>query len=106
MLTVNRNKKKRNATVKQNMTLNYVLLRVFLTRLMYSGGSRPSDRGEGVGGGHPDPEIRGGGGAVSKNVFSALRVSVRSTNKGGGGGAGPPRPSPGSATDEKYPFFA
>ena len=39
MLTVNRNKKKRNATGKQNMTLNYVLLRVFLSRLMYSGKS-------------------------------------------------------------------
>jgi len=32
-------------------------------RHVYSGGSRPSDKGEGVGGGgvgtHPDPEIRG-----------------------------------------------
>ena len=30
-------------------------------------GSRPSDRGKGWGGGHPDPEIRGG--AVSKTFF-------------------------------------
>ena len=36
--------------------------------------------GEG-GGGHPDPEIRGG--PVSTNVFSALRASFWSKNKGG-----------------------
>ena len=54
VLTVNRNK--RNATVKQNMTLNYVLLRVFLSRLMYSSGSRPSWDG-GEGGGHPDKNL-------------------------------------------------
>ena len=48
--------------------------------------------------GHPDPEImgRGGGGGgrgvpVSKTIFSALRASVWSNNKGGGG---PPGPSP------------
>ena len=49
------------------------------------------------GGGHPDPEIRGGG--LQKNnisapppqkKFSALRTSVWSKNKGGG----PPRPLP------------
>ena len=34
-----------------------------------SGGSRPSDKGEG-GGGHPDPEIRGGG--LQKNFFRIL----------------------------------
>ena len=44
------------------------------------------------GGGHPDPEIRG---TVSKNIFSTLRASVLSKNKGGG----PPGPSPGSATE-------
>ena len=38
------------------------------------------------GGGHPDPEIRGGGGAAgSKNYFSTLWSSVWSKNKGGGG---------------------
>ena len=42
-----------------------------------------------------DLEIREGGGASPKKMFSALRVSVWSKNKGG---AGPPGPSPGSAT--------
>ena len=46
------------------------------------GGGRP---------GHPDPEIRGGGGwPVSKKFTSVLRASVSSKNKGG--------PSPGSTT--------
>ena len=49
-------------------------------------------RGKG-GGGHPDPEIRGGGGQSLKKCFSALRVSVWSKNKGGGG-AGSPGPLP------------
>ena len=47
-------------------------------------------------GGHPDPEIRGGGGAVFKKFFLALWASVWTQNKGG-----PPGlrgPSPGSAT--------
>ena len=35
----------------------------------------------GGGSGHPDPEMRGGG-TVLKNVFSALRASVWSKNKG------------------------
>ena len=48
-------------------------------------------RGEGGGGGHPDPEIRGT--PVSKKYFFALRASVCFKNKGGRGG-----PSPGSAT--------
>ena len=44
-----------------------------------------------------DLEIRrGGGGRLQKKMFSALRVSVWSKNKGGG--ADPPGPSPGSAT--------
>ena len=33
--------------------------------------------------GHPDPEIRWGGGAVSKKIFSQF-ASVWSKNKGGG----------------------
>ena len=38
----------------------------------------------GRGCGHPDPEMRvGGGGAVSKNFFSDVRASVWSKNKGG-----------------------
>ena len=41
------------------------------------------------GGGHLDPEIRGG--TVFKTFFSALRASVWSKNKGG---AGPPRAPP------------
>ena len=36
-------------------------------------GSRPSDRGKGWGGGHPDPEIREGGVRSPKNISSALR---------------------------------
>ena len=54
---------------------------------LFSGRSRPSDKGEGGGGGHPDPEI--GGGGVSKK----LGKKFWSKNKVGGGG-----PSPGSAT--------
>ena len=46
-------------------------------------------------GGHPDPQM-GGGGAFSKKFLSALQASVWSENKGG---LGPPGPSPGSATD-------
>ena len=54
---------------------------------------RPSDKGRGPG--HPDPEIRGGGGEVSKKkFFSALRASVWSKLRRG---AGPPGLSPGSA---------
>ena len=47
--------------------------------------------GGGVGGGgHPDPEIRGGG-RSPKIFFSARQSSVWSKNKGGGGQApGPP----------------
>ena len=52
------------------ITIDYVLPN--------SGGSRPSYKG---GSGHPDLEIRGGG-AVSKKIFSALRASVWSKNKG------------------------
>ena len=56
--------------------------------IIYSGESRPSDKGGGVGGGHPDPEIMEGPGL--KNVFWKIR---------GGGEGGPPGPSLGSATD-------
>ena len=45
--------------------------------------------------GHPDPEMgEAGGGADSKNFFSALRASVWSKNKAVGEGGS----SPGSAT--------
>ena len=54
---------------------------------LYSGRSRPSDKGQGRG--HPEPEIRGG--AV---YFSALQASVWSKNK-----VAPPGPFSGSATD-------
>ena len=54
----------------------------------FSGGSRPTDKGWGGGGGHPDPDIRGVG--LQKNFFSALRASVWSTIKGGR----PPRAPP------------
>ena len=36
-----------------------------------------------------DLEIREGGGPSPKKMFSALRVSVWSKNKGGGGSSGP-----------------
>ena len=39
-----------------------------------------------VGGGHPDPEIRGA--RSLKKFFSALQASVWSKNKRGGGGWG------------------
>ena len=55
--------------------------------IIYSDESRPSDKGGGVGGGHPDPEIMEGPGL--KIFFWKIR----------GGGGSPPGPSPGSATD-------
>ena len=54
------------------------------------GGSRPSDKGGRVGGGHLDPEISGA--RSQKKFFLALRASVWSKNKGGGGA--PPGPLP------------
>ena len=57
--------------------------------IIYSGESRPSDKGGGVQGGHPDPEIMEGPG---------LKIFFLK-NKGGGGREAPPGPSPGSATD-------
>ena len=60
--------------------------------------SDPQKRGWGWGGGglggHPDSEIRGGA-CLKKKLFSALRASFWSKNKGG---HGPPGPSRGSAT--------
>ena len=49
---------------------------------VFSGGSRPSDKGAGGVGrsGHPDPEIWVG--AVSKKFFFALWTSVWSKNRG------------------------
>jgi len=38
--------------------------------------------------GHPDPEIIKGGGGGLQKMFSALRASVWSNNKGEGGGGG------------------
>ena len=64
------------------------------------GGSRPSDKGGGEGGGgHLDPEIRGA--RSQKKFFSALRASFWSKNKGG---AGPRASPPGSATDAFSPI--
>ena len=48
------------------------------------------------GGGHPDPEIKGG--SLKKNSFSALRASFWSKNEGG---PGPPGRSPRSATAKR-----
>ena len=66
----------------------------------YSGGSRPSDKG---GPSHPDPEIRWGGGSVSKKLFfwpfgpqSGLIIR----------GAAPPGTSPRSATAIERGVFA
>ena len=50
-------------------------------RVKISGGSRPSGKGGG-GCGHPDPEIRGGGGRPQKKFFSARRALFWSKNKG------------------------
>ena len=57
-----------------------------------SGGSRPSDKEEGL----VIQTLSWGGGQSQKNVFLALWASVWSKNKGG-------RPSPGAAT-ENFPF--
>ena len=56
-----------------------------------TGGSRTSDKG---GGGHPDPEIRGG--SLQKFFCRLFGPQFRSNNKGErkgrGGGASPPGP--------------
>ena len=59
-----------------------------------SGGSRPSYK---EGGGHPDPEIRGGGLVSKKKEFAAPRASVWSRHRG----VGPLGSFPGSATDTR-----
>ena len=56
-----------------------------------NGGFRPSDLQVRGGGGHPDAEIEGRG-AVLKDIFSALRASVKSKTKGEGGGSSWPLP--------------
>ena len=66
--------------------------------LLYSGGSRLSDKG---GPDHPDPEIRGE--RVSKKIFFGLWASVWSKNKGG---RPPPGTSPRSATAIERGVFA
>ena len=81
-------------TIKILFFLTFVLQRHFLVA-----DPDPQIRGKGraggqVQGGHPDPEIRGS--SVSKKIFSALRASVWSKNRGGGGGS--PGPLPRSAT--------
>ena len=58
-----------------------------------SGGSRPSDKG---GPGHPDPEIRvggGGRGTVLKNSFQAFGPQFGPKMGGGGTRAHPPQTS-------------
>ena len=62
------------------------------TMVSVSGGSRPGDNG---GPGHPDPEIKwgGGGGAVSKNFFRLFGPQFGLKIR-----APPPAPSPGSDT--------
>ena len=60
-----------------------------------------SSHKEGGGGGHPNPEIRGGGGRSLKKFFLPLRVSFWSKNKGG---QGPPGPSPGTAAVNYKPL--
>ena len=73
-----------------------------------TGGSRTSDKG---GGGHPDPEIRGG--SLRKFFFRLFGPQFRSNNKGErkggeGGGQVPPGPSPGSTKvkdDTNLNFF-
>ena len=56
-------------------------LRNYYNYVHRSVGSRPSDKGgEGRGGGHPDPEIRGRPGL--QKIFSALQASFSFTNQG------------------------
>ena len=60
-----------------------------------SGRSRPRDKGGGDGGGHPVPEISGGGAGLKK-FFRPLRPQL-----GAGEGVGTPGPYPGSATADQ-----
>ena len=68
-----------------------------------SGRSRPSDKAGG-GGGHPDPEIRGGNRSPKKIFFQPFRASFWSKKKWGRR-PGPPGPSAGSATAYGPAFF-
>ena len=54
----------------------------FVANSKIIGGSRPSDKGGG--GGHPDPENRGG--PVSKKCFGLSGLSFVKSEVGGGGG--------------------
>ena len=61
----------------------------FLTIFNHSGGSRASDKGGG--GGHPDPEISGGGGRSPKIFFRPFgRHFGRKIREGGGLPLDPP----------------
>ena len=51
------------------MLVSTDLIQLTLTLKMTSDRSRPSDKGRGAVGGHPDPEIRVGGGGVSNFFF-------------------------------------
>ena len=62
-----------------------------------AGESRPSDKGGGGEGGHPDPQM--GGGEVSKKIFRPLGSQFDLKIRGGG----PPGPSPGSAAEMSLP---
>ena len=53
-----------------------------LKAIHFSGGSRPTDK-RGGGGGHPDPDIREGGGL--QKTFFRFGLKIR----GGGGSLGP-----------------
>ena len=57
--------------------------------VIYSGGSRPLDKGGWGGGSHPDSEIMEGD-RSQKQFFSALRASFWSKNKGEGRAPRPP----------------
>ena len=46
------------------------------------------------GGSHPGPEIRGGGGVISQNIFSPFRPQFGLQNKGGLGPQTPPLDPP------------
>ena len=54
------------------------------------------------GGGRSSGPLDKAGGRSPKKIFSALRASVWTKNKGGGGGGAPPGPYPGSGTGYIY----
>ena len=73
------------------MLLSTDLIQLTLTLKMTSDRSRPSDKGRGAVGGHPDPEIRVGGGGGLQFFFLVEKF---------GAGPGPTGSSPGSTTDD------